>query len=234
MRTFIRIVLAVVGIVMVLIGILGASATWWVEQQLTVNAGRWVLQTPEEVIPSSNCSTLLIELSGVDVDPGDISQIDAISSRSETVFTVSATGESDNDWLVGTTASELVEERLLGTRYCIAESSGDAWTVKSIEVEPGSPNLSVDGLRGRWANAGNGEKVVLPVPNPGETVVVSGGQGSDLGVIALVGEFRIQGGSTLALIGLVGGVITVVLGVVLLVVSIWGLRRRGRHEVGAS
>jgi hypothetical protein len=235
MRTFIRIVLIIVGSAMVLVGITVGSATWWVQQQLTVNEGRWVLQTPEEIIPADGCSTVIIELSGVDVDPGDIDQFEVISSRSQTVFTVAATGESDDGWLVGSTASAPVEDRLLGTRYCIAENSGgDAWTVNLIQVEQGSPDLSVAGLQGRWANADDGEKVVLPVPSAGESVVVAGGEGSDIGSIVLMGEYRIAGGSTLAIIGLVGGVLTVALGTVLLVISFWGLRQRGRHEARSS
>jgi len=234
MRTLVRIVLALIGTLLILAGVGSAAATWWVERQLTVNAGRWVLQTPPEVIASDGCSVVLVEVSSVELDPGDIDTFDPVASRSETVFTVSAEGTSANGWLVGTTASAPVEDRLLGARYCVAQNQGPAWAVTSIEVEKDSPILSIDGLTGVWANAADGEKVILPVPSAGETIVVSGGRGSDLDSIAVGAEYRIDGGTTLGLIGLVGGAITVVLGSALLVISIWGLRRRGRHEAGAS
>jgi hypothetical protein len=100
-------------------------------------------------------------------------------------------------------------------------------------VEEGSPDVSVDDIDGRWALADSGESVILPVPDPDETVIVSGSDGNQLESVALGAEYRIADGSTLGLIGLMGGSLTTLVGLLVLVIATWGLRRRGRHEAGS-
>lgn len=233
MRTFSRWLLGLVGVVMILVGAGVGTGAWWIDRELSMNSGEWVLSTQREVVSVPGCSTVLIELADVVIDPGEVAGVPSISERSQSVFIVEPTGDAPNGWWVGTVESPSIEDRLLGARYCIASSSDGAWSTTSIAVEEGSPDVSVDDIDGRWALADSGESVILPVPDPGETVIVSGSDGNQLESVALGAEYRIADGSTLGLIGLMGGSLTTLVGLLVLVIATWGLRRRGRHEAGS-
>lgn len=233
MRTFSRWLLGVVGTLVIVAGVAVSAGAWWIDQELSIDSGEWVLGTQQEVVSATGCSTVLIELSDVNIDPGELAGIPAVADRSESVFVVKPIGKAPDGWWVGTVGSPSVEDRLLGARYCVVSNNAGEWNTSSIAVEANSPDVSVDGLAGRWAVADSGETVVLPVPEAGDTVVVSGGDGNELESVTLAAEYRIAEGSTLGLIGLVGGALTAVLGLMLLVIATWGMRRRGRHEAGS-
>ncbi len=233
MRTFSRWLLGVVGTLVIVAGVAIAAGAWWIDRDLSIDSGEWVLSTQREVVSATGCSTVLIELSDVTIDPGQLADVPSVSDRSESVFVVQPIGQAPDGWWVGTVESPSVEDRLLGSRYCVASNRAGEWSTSSIAVEANSPDVSVDGLDGRWAIANSGESVVLPVPEAGDTVVVSGNGGNELESVTLAAEYRIAEGSTLGLIGLVGGALTALVGLLLLVIAIWGLRRRGRHEAGS-
>lgn len=230
MRTFSRWLLGLVGTVVILVGVAVGAAAWSLDRELSIGSGEWVLSTPREVVSVPGCSTVLFEVSNVAIDPGELARVPSALERSKSVFVVEPTGDTPSGWWVGTVDSSSVEARLLGARYCIVSSSDGEWSTTSIAVEEGSPDVSVDGLDGRWALADSGAPVILPVPEPGDTVIVSGNDANDLESVALAVEYRIADGSTLGLIGLIGGALTSLLGLLVLVIATWGLRRRGRHE----
>jgi hypothetical protein len=72
--------------------------------------------------------------------------------------------------------------------------------------------------------------VVVPLPRPGSSIVISGSEDSLLATVQVVGEFEIEGASRIGLVGLIGGIIAALVGIALVLLGTLGLRSKGRHE----
>lgn len=226
-RTATRLLLGFAGGVLMLIGGTAAVLGGWITATLS---GHDSLRTAPQVIDASGCSTVVMEIADARVDAGELGRIEPVTNRSQSLFTVRINGETPEPWLVGVADQQVVEQRLLGARYCLVESTDGGWTTTFIAVEPDALDAQFSGVPGRWAAATNGEAVALPVPESGSSVVISGSGESTLDALEVVGELEITGASAAGWVALIGGIATVVLGVGLLLISIFGLRSKGRHE----
>lgn len=226
-RTVVRVLLGFAGAVLLLVGGTAAGLGGWISATLT---GQDSLRTTPESIDASGCSTVVMEIADVRVDAGELARIEPIADRSQSFFTVRVDAETTEPLLVGVADQQDVEQRLLGARYCLVESVDSGWEVTSIQVDPDAPDAQFTGVTGLWASAMSGEAVALPLPELGSSVVISGSDDSSVASLEVAGELDIAGASTVGWTALVGGAATAVLGIGLLLVSILGLRSKGRHE----
>ena len=228
-RRILRWALAIVGVMAVLVGAVATAAAAWL--QGTVDQ-RGSLTTAAQVIPAAQCQTVLIEVADVSLSAEEWDRYEFIAGRGEESIAVEVPG-AQMPYLVGIADSNDVEGRLLGTQYCVAESTPEGWAVVRIAVAEDLPEVSLSGLPGVWGRSGGIEAVVVPLPEAGRTMVVTSDGGSGLGDVRLVGRYRIEGARDIAAIGIIGGPIVIGAGLVALLISIFALRPRGRHE-GAS
>lgn len=232
-RRAVRVLLGFVGAVLLALGGAVAIPGGWVLATLT---GPDSLRTAPETIDASGCSTVVMEIADVRVDTGNLTRFEPIAERSQTNFTVrvnAGTADADadtNPFLVGVADQQDVEQRLLGARFCLVESTQGGWMVTPIAVSPDAPDAQFTGVAGLWATAASAEAVALPLPEAGSSVVISGTDELTVESIDVSGELQITGASTLGLVAFVGGIATAAVGIVLLLVSILGLRSKGRHE----
>ena len=226
-RKVARVILALAGAVLLVLGSAVAALGGWISATLT---GPDSLRTAPEVVDASGCSTVIMEIADVRVDTGELNRIEPIADRSQSLLTIRVNSETAEPWLVGMADQRDVEQRLLGARYCLVEATDDGWKVTSIAVTPDAPDAQFTGVAGRWATAASGEAVALPLPEVGSSVVISGSNESTVESLEVAGELEITGASTVALVALIGGIATAAVGIGLLLVSILGLRSRGRHE----
>lgn len=230
MRTLARVALAVLGVVLLLSGAIVVGATVWAHDRLTATSGDWILRSDSQVIDAAECSSVLIEVSDIRVDGNDLTSIEPFEQRGVALFTVTPIGADGSSWLVGTAQASEIEKHLLGSRYCVASTSNGTWTVNLVAIDADAPDLRIDGVSGMWADVASGENVVFSSPVTNSTVVITGDGDNQLEGIELAGEYRFLGVSDLAWIGLTGGLLTVILGVALIIVSVKAMRSRGRHE----
>lgn len=228
-RRILRWALAVVGVMAVLVGTIVTAAAVWL--QSTVDT-RDSLTTAAQVIPAAQCQTLLIEVAGVALSADDWDRYEFVADRAEETISVGLP-DAQASYLVGIADSNEVEARLLGTQYCVAESTPEGWGVVRIAVTEDLPDVSLSGLPGVWGRSSGTEAVVVPLPKAGRTMVISSDDGSGLGDVRLVGRYRIEGAGEIASIGLIAGPLVIGAGLVGLSISVFALRARGRHE-GAS
>ena len=191
-----------------------------------------ILRSVAQSIDVPGCSTLVVELASVRVDAGR--WMDAPLLQQRGLLTVTPVGSTDGTWLIGAADSEQIEAQLLGARYCLAERVRTDWSVSSISVDESDPDVRLDGVPGLWARVLDGQPAVLPVPANPKTIVVTGDDTSNLTKVELSGEVRFEGADEAARIALFGGIGSSALGLILLVIGIVGLRRKGRHEGSAS
>lgn len=229
MRSVVRIMLSVAAALALLLGGASAGLGIWIP---TVLDGRDVVMTSPQTIDIPECSTTIIEIADVrvDIDLLDVADVVQLPERITTSMLLRVDGSTEGDWLVGLADQQAVESRLLGARYCLAQFGEAGWSTISVAVEPGAPDARFDGLAGAWARVTDGGTVALPIPATGSSLVVTGSDDSELTTVAAVGEVRIEGASATATVALLGGVITIGIGVALLLISLIGLRRRGDHE----
>lgn len=228
-RALLRWGLGLLGVVLVVAGVSVAIGSVWVQRELGPQES---LRSAPQSVDATGCRTLLVEVAGAALDGGDIPNAAPLGITPQQQLAVVAEGSAPS-WLVGLASADDVSDRLLGTGYCLASSTEGTWTAQSIKVRAQDPDVAVGGLQGRWAKAGAGETVILPIPVSGQTLVIAAGGDGELTSVDLVGIYRLAGASDVANIALIGGVITAVLGLIVFVVSLLGLRKRGRHENGA-
>lgn len=231
LRSFLRVMLAAFGLLCVLIGAAGVAIGLLASATVT-DAGS--IRTEGQTIEAPGCATLLVELATARIDAGAWGRVPLVERRS--ALTITPSGSTAVPWLVGSADRRDVEARLLGARYCLAERVDSTWSVSSIAVGESDPDVRLDGVPGLWATVRDGQQVQLPVPSAPTTVVISGDDASSLTNVKVAGEVKFPGSAQVARIALLGGIGTSGLGVVMLVVSFAGLRRKGRHEkpVGSS
>ncbi len=227
MRSLARIILSLLAVLAMVIGAAAVGLGLWINATLD---GRDLLRTEAQTIELPGCSTAIIEIADVRFDIGELADVPQLVQRVNTSVSLRVDGADARSWLVGVGDQKAVESRLLGARYCLAEFGDDGWASRAIAVEPEAPDALFDGVAGLWALVPNGQSVALPVPEAGSTIVVSGSDDSTLTEVTVVGDLRIDGASDTANVAVVGGFVTFVLGVALLVVSLVALRRRGNHE----
>ena len=225
LRSFLRVTLAALGLLCVVSGASGIAIGLLTSATVT-DAG--AVRTEGQIIEARGCATLLVELATARIDAGAWGQVPLVERRS--ALTITPSGSTAVPWLVGSADRPDVEARLLGARYCLAERVDSTWSVSSIAVGESDPDVRLDGLPGLWATVNDGQAVQLPVPSAPTTVVISGDDSSSLTRVEVAGEVQLPGSEHVARIALLGGIGTSVLGLVLMVVSIAGLRRKGRHE----
>lgn len=225
LRSFLRVTLTALGLSCVAIGAAGIAIGLLANASFS-QAG--VIRTQGQLIEAPGCATLLMELATASIDDGGWGQVPLLEPR--TAVTITPSGSTAVPWLVGAADRPDVEARLLGARYCLAERIDSTWSVSSIAVGDRDPDVRLDGVPGLWATVRDGQRVELPVPSASTTVVISGDDASSLSSVEVAGEVQFAGSAHVARIALLGGVGTSVLGLMLLVVSIAGLRRKGRHE----
>ncbi len=226
-RTAARVVLGFAGSVLVLAGVLAAAFGGWITATLQ---GHDSFRTVPQLIQVPGCSTVVMEIADARVDAGQLDGIEVVTNRSESLLSIRVNGISPNGWLVGTADQQRVEEQLLGARYCLVEVANGAWASSSIAFDSGAPDANFTGIPGRWATPTNDEAVVVPLPGPGLSIVISGSEESSLSTVEVVGELEIEGASQAGLVALIGGIITILLGIALVLFAILGLRSKGRHE----
>lgn len=230
-RTIGRIVLFIVGGLVIVVGA-GATIAGAV---VNASVGRDdSLRTSPQVIQTSGCSTVVMEIADIRIDGGELENFAPLSERATALLTLRPMGTSDEPWLVGSSNQQAIEQQLLGARYCLVEASDGAWSTTSIAIQADSPDPVFFGIPGRWASIASGETVALPVPESGTSIVISGSDESSLTTIEVRGQLQIQGVSQLGWIALVGGVITAIVGLALVIVAALGLRNKGRHEGSAT
>lgn len=230
-KTAVWLLLGLAGAVLLVLGGAAAALGGWILAMLT---GQDSLKTAPETIGAAGCSTVVMEIADVRVDAGELTRIEPIADRSRSLFTVRVNAETTDPLLVGVADQLDVEQRLLGARYCLVESTDSGWEVTSIAVAPDVPDAEFAGVAGLWATATSGDAIAIPLPEPGSSVVISGSNQSSVESFEVAGEVEIPGASTVGLVALVGGIATLALGIGLLVVSSLGLRSRGRHEEHAE
>lgn len=224
-RTVMRVLLAAVGVALV---VLGAGATVAVALANSTLTSAGAIRSAGQSIDVPGCATLIVELATAQVDPGRWGDVPLVEQRS--VLTITPSGSSEVPWLVGAAGGQDIEQRLLGSRYCLAERMTSGWSVSSIAVADDDPDVRLDGVQGLWARVGDGQGAEFPVPLAGTTLVVTGDDASMLTAVEMVGEVRFEGGEQIAKIALFGGIGTAVLGLMMVVISIFALRRKGVHE----
>lgn len=226
-RTLVRWGIGLLGAALIVMGA-GVAAVGGVVT--TTLAGSDSLRTTAQTIEIPGCSSAIMEISDVRVDAGELDRIGAIADRSQATLSVTVRGDSMGSWLVGIADQRQVEDRLLGARYCLVEGTDAGWAATPITVAPDAPDARFSGVPGVWATVPDGQTVELPIPQSGSTVVVSGSDESSLDRLEVVGIWQVPGASSAGWIALTAGLITVAIGVGLLMLSIVGLRQRGRHE----
>lgn len=229
-RTVARVILAILGSIAVLVGTVAAAGGSLVLSTVGDNDG---LSTVPQVVEVAGCSTVLMEISDARVQFDQLEALDdfdPLADRSSESFVVTANGATQEPWLIGVTNQQEVEKRLLGSRYCLVEVRDNAWSSVAISLSDESPDVVFDSVPGLWAFAASGEAVSLPVPQEGSTVVISGADDSSLSTVVVSGVYAINGASQVGMIALIGGAVTIVLGVLLLILSLYILRTKGRHE----
>ncbi|SRR6056297_1029068 len=225
-RSILRWVIAILGVFAILLGSAVTAAGVWLNDTVDANDE---LTTASQVISAPSCQTLLIEVSGAQVSAEDWSRYAVVADRSAEAIAIDVPGRQSS-YLVGVADSDDVEERLLGAQYCLAQSTEQGWSVERIAVVEDLPDVGLSGLQGVWGRSSGAEAVVLSLPEPGRTIVVSTDDGTDLDEVRLVGRYRIVGAGEAATIALIAGPSVIGVGVVLVLVAIFALRRRGRHE----
>lgn len=230
-RTIGRVVLFIAGGLMIAVGagatIAGAVVNASVGSDDSLHTSPQVIQTP-------SCSTVVMEIADIRIDAGELENFAPLSERATASLTVRPMGSSAEPWLVGSADQQAIEQQLLGARYCLVEATDGAWSTTSIAIQADSPDPIFSGIPGRWASIASGETVALPVPESGTSIVISGSDESSLTTIEVRGQLQIQGVSQLGWIALVGGVITAIVGLALVIVAALGLRNKGRHEGSAT
>ena len=232
-RTFVRWFLAIIGVVAILAGAFAVGGAAWVRSVLDPSG---TLSSATQSLDATGCETLLIEVADVDVRADELEDFGLVTDRAERTLAVEVRpveSVAGSTLLVGVADSGAIESRLLGSRYCLAEASPSGWVTRSITVTDNAPDVPLAGLTGLWARAERGNPVIVPIPESGNTLVVSSDGTSEVGEVLLTGRFRIVGAPDFVRAGFIAGSISIGLGVVLLLVSTLALRRRGRHE-GAS
>lgn len=229
-RTGARVTMGVVGVLAVVCGTTGVVVGALVGVSMT---GTDAWRSAAQVIDVPGCSTAVMEIAEAHVDAPQLEPVRAIAplrDRTQARLIVTAQGTGEQPWLIGVADQRAIESRLLGARYCLVEARAGSWTSTPVEVAAGAPDVRIDGIAGEWAISQSGRPVALPVPTFGSSVVVSGSDNSSLSTMSIAGEVIVEGGSDAGLISLLGGTVTFVLGVILLVVSIHTLRNHGEHE----
>jgi len=229
-RGAVRWLIAVLGVLAILAGAAVVGGAAWVRSILDPQGS---LSSVAQSISAAQCETLLIEVADVGVRAQELETVPLVADRAFpalVVEVVATESEGASTTLVGVADSQEVEERLLGARYCIAESGSQGWSTRNITLSADAPDVNLDGLAGVWARAGSGESVVIPVPEPGRTLVVSVDGPGEIGEVALVGRYRIDGAPDLVRAAFIAGSVVIVVGIALLIVAIVGFRKRGRHE----
>lgn len=227
-RTVARWFTALGGALLLLVGFAAIGAAAWAQQVVSSDDS---LRTTPQVVQAVGCRTLLVEVAGASLQAEEVVATGRIGIEPESLLSITPEGEADS-WLVGLAASPDIEARLLGTSYCLASESAGEWTSRSVSARLDDPRISLDGLQGLWARTNAGDSAILPIPVGGQTLVVAAGGDGELSDVRIEGIYRLVGASQTAYIGLIGGLITSGLGFLLLLVSIFGFRRRGRHESG--
>lgn len=230
-RTIGRVVLFSVGGLMIAAGATAAIAGAVVNG--SVGSDDSLLTSPQ-IVQTAGCSTVVMEIADIRVDGGDLQDFAPLDERATPALTLRPTGTSEEPWLVGSADQQVIEQQLLGARYCLVEASNGAWSTTSNAIQADSPDPVFSGTPGRWASIASGETVALPLPDSGTSIVISGSDDSSLTTIEVRGQLQIQGASQLAWLALVGGLSTAGLGVALVLVAAFGLRRKGRHEGSAT
>lgn len=220
-----RVVLAVAAVALVMIGAAGIAAGAVVG---TAISSQGAIPTEGQTIEATGCSTLLVEVATARIDAGRWDDVPLVESRA--VLTLTPSGSTAGPWLVGAADGPDVEDRLLGSRYCLAERMASGWNVSSIDVGGGDPDVRMDGVRGLWARVGDGEGVELPIPVAATTLVVTGDDASRLESVELVGAVKLENGKHIARLALLGGIGTFCVGLGLLALSVVGSRRNKLHD----
>ena len=229
-RRILRWTLAIVGVMAIVVGAAATTAAAWLQSTLD---SRDSLSAAAQVIPAAQCQTLLIEVAGVALSADDWERYAFVADRGEETISVDVP-DAQVSYLVGIADSNDVEGRLLGTQYCVAENTPEGWTVVRIAVAEDLPDVSLSGLPGVWGRSLGAEAVVVPLPEAGRTMVISSDGDFGLGEVRLVGRYRIEGAGDIASIGLIAGPIVIGAGLIALLLSIFALRPRGRHEGSSS
>lgn len=225
-RAIARWTLGVLGVIAILGGATVAGASAWVRAELGSDDS---LRSASQQIDATGCRALLVEIASANLAAGEVPDTSIVGIDSQSQLAITPAG-SASSWLVGLADGSQVSDRLLGTRYCVATASQGAWSLQDVTVRPEDPALTFAGLQGRWAKAGNGESVIVPIPEPGQTLVVAAEGDGAATSIELAGIYRLPGAYEMATISLIGGLITSGVGIVVLIISIVALRQRGRHE----
>ena len=229
-RAVVRWLIAVFGILAILAGAAVVGGAAWVRSVLDPQGS---LSSVAQSISAMQCETLLIEVADVGVRAPELENLPLVAERASpslVVEVVAAENDEVSTTLVGVADSAQVEERLLGSRYCIAESGPQGWSTRNITLSADAPDVNLDGLAGVWARSASGESVVIPIPEPGRTLVVSVDGPGEIGEVALVGRYRIEGAPDLVQTAFITGAVVIVVGLMLVIVAIVGFRKRGRHE----
>lgn len=229
-HTVTRVILAILGSIGLVVGTFAVAGGGLLLATVGTENG---LSTASQEVDVDGCSTVLMEIAAARVQVEQFeafNDFDPLSDRFSSSFVVTANGTTQEPWLIGVTDQVRVEERLLGTRYCLVEVRDNAWSSVAIAPSDDAPDVVFDSVPGLWASAASGESVSLPVPGPGSTVVISGTDDSTLSSVVVTGVYAIDGASQVGLIALIGGGVTLLLGVLLLIVSLYVLRAKGRHE----
>ena len=229
LRSVLRVTLAALGLLCVVVGAAGIAIGLLTSASFSQEGA---IRSHGQVIEAPGCATLLVELATVRLDAGAWGRVPLLERRS--ALTITPSGSTEVPWLVGAADRPDVEARLLGARYCLAERVNSTWSVSSIAVGERDPDVRFDGVPGLWATVRDGQGVELPVPSAPTTVVISGDDASSLSSVEVAGEVQFAGSVHPSRIALLGGIGTTVLGLLLLVVSIASLRRKGRHEKPAE
>ena len=229
-RAVVRWLIAALGVFAILAGAAVVGGAAWVRSVLDPQGS---LSSVAQSISAAQCETLLIEVTDAGVRAQELENLPLVADRASPSLVVevaAAENEEASTTLVGVADSQEVEERLLGARYCIAESGPQGWSTRNITLSADAPDVNLDGLAGVWARAGYGAAVVIPIPESGRTLVVSVDGPGEIGEVALVGRYRIDGAPDLVQTAFIAGSTVIVVGVALLIVAIVGFRKRGRHE----
>ena len=220
-----RVLLTAVGSALVVVGACGTVAGVLAQSTFTQPGA---IRTSGQSIDVPGCGTLVIELATARVDAGRWAKLPLVEQRN--VLTITPSGATQVPWLVGAADRLDIEAQLLGSRYCLAEAAPSGWSVSTIAIEDRDLDVNIDGVPGLWAEVRDGQSAELPVPDAPTTLVVTGDDASRLATVELAGEVEFEVREDGARIALLGGIATMVVGLVLLGISIAGLRRKGRHE----
>jgi len=225
-RPLVRWFVAILGALVMIAGIAVVGAAIWLRG--TVDA-QDSITTSAQVIPAEQCQTVLIEVADAALTAEEWERFDFVAQRAQETLVIGAP-ESSSIFLVGVADTAVIEDRLLGAQYCLAQFGSEGWATQRIAIDNDAPDVRFDGVDGLWARGQDDTSVVVPLPESGSTLVISlDGQGS-LGDVQLVGRYRVEGLRNFADIALIGGSVTIGIGLVLTIASIAMGRTRGRHE----